>query len=247
MTGSFEGCKVVVAGGSSGMGKGTAAVREQLASGHADAALPVDAAGFFIPRPFLEYDGAFYDLPSTTFTQVTSGGKVSTPTGDNAFLHAVELNVRAELALVETGQPEKEAADVPIGEWLVDPEDEQHYEVGLRNLLGAVEALEGGSREVSREPEPTPTANADEVERHPCPRCSVEPGSPCRTRSGTVAATYHTGRFMKVPRLAKRLRVPTPADRRPGQQWRPDTPLSAPVAPTCPRPTSGSATRAART
>ena len=110
MTGSFEGCKVVVVGGSSGMGKGTAAgvvaggaapsssaatrpatrrwpnwasraprgitaglagraqagaVREQLASGHADATLLVDAAGFFIPKPFLEYDGAFYD-PSFT-------------------------------------------------------------------------------------------------------------------------------------------------------------------------------------
>jgi len=271
MTGSFEGCKVVVAGGSSGMGKGTAAgvvagggsaviigrnearvdetvaepgkqgtaggitadladraqveaVREQLASGHADAALPVDAASFFIPRPFLEHDAAFYDPSSATFTQVTSGGKMSTPTGDNASLRAVELNVRAELALAETGQPEEEAADVPIGEWLVDPEDEQRYEVSLRSLLGAVEALEGGSGEVSREPEPTPTANADEVERHPCPRCSVEPGSPCRSRSGTVAAAYHTGRFMKVPRLAKRLRVPTPADRGPGQLWRPGTP-----------------------
>jgi hypothetical protein len=64
MTGSFEGCKVVVAGGSSGMGKSTAAVREQLASGHADAALPVDAASFFIPRPFLEHDAAFYDPSS---------------------------------------------------------------------------------------------------------------------------------------------------------------------------------------
>jgi hypothetical protein len=70
---------------------------------------------------------------------------MSTPTGDNEFLHAVELNVRAELAQAETGQPEKEAADVPIDEWLVDPEDEQHYEVGLRSLLGAVEALEDGS------------------------------------------------------------------------------------------------------
>jgi len=65
ITGSFEGCKVVVAGGSSGMGQGTAAVREQLASGHADAALLVDAAVFFIPRSFLEYDGAFYDPSST--------------------------------------------------------------------------------------------------------------------------------------------------------------------------------------
>nr|WP_223840503.1 recombinase family protein [Saccharopolyspora pogona] len=39
-----------------------------------------------------------------------------------------------------------------------------------------------------------------------------------------MAGTYHTGRFMKVPRLAKRLRVPTPADRGPGQLWRSGTP-----------------------
>jgi hypothetical protein len=89
---------------------------------------------------------------------------VSNPTGGSEFLHAVELNVRAELALTETGEPQTEAVDVPIDEWLIDPEDEQHYEVGLRSLLGAVEALEGGSEEVSREPEPTPTADAGEVE-----------------------------------------------------------------------------------
>lgn len=71
--------------------------------------------------------------------------------------------------------------------------------------------------------------DAGEVERHPCPRCRVEPGSPCRSRSGTVASTYHTGRFMKVPRLTKRLRVPTPTDRRPGQLWRPATGSPAPI------------------
>lgn len=36
-------------------------VQEQLAADHADATLLVNAAGFFIPRPFLEYDGDFYD------------------------------------------------------------------------------------------------------------------------------------------------------------------------------------------
>lgn len=72
-------------------------------------------------------------------------------------------------------------------------------------------------------------SDADEVERHPCPRCAVQPGSPCRTRSGAVAGTYHTDRFTKVPRLAKGLRVPTPADRRPGQPWRPGTPAPAPI------------------
>lgn len=82
---------------------------------------------------------------------------------------------------------------------------------------------------MSTDPEPTDPTDADEVERHPCPRCAVQPGSPCRSRSGAVATAYHTGRFTKVPRLAKELRVPTPADRGPGQPWRPGTPPPAPV------------------
>jgi NAD(P)-dependent dehydrogenase (short-subunit alcohol dehydrogenase family) len=105
---SFEGRKLIVVGGSSGMGKATAAdvvagggsvvivgrdqarvdetvtelskdgpafgitadladhaqvesVRATLAEEHADATLLVNAAGFFIPRPFLDYDEDFYD------------------------------------------------------------------------------------------------------------------------------------------------------------------------------------------
>ncbi|MFL6095582.1 MAG: SDR family NAD(P)-dependent oxidoreductase [Blastococcus sp.] len=108
MTHSFEGRKLIVIGGSSGMGKTTAAdvvagggsvvivgrdqarvdetvtelskdgpafgitadladhaqvesVRETLAREHADATLLVNAAGFFIPKPFLDYDEDFYD------------------------------------------------------------------------------------------------------------------------------------------------------------------------------------------
>jgi NAD(P)-dependent dehydrogenase (short-subunit alcohol dehydrogenase family) len=108
MPGDFEGRKLVVVGGSSGMGKTTAAdvvvgggsavivghdqarvdktvtelgkqgsargitadladraqveaVCQELAAAHADATLLVNAAGFFIPRPFTQYDGAFYD------------------------------------------------------------------------------------------------------------------------------------------------------------------------------------------
>jgi DNA invertase Pin-like site-specific DNA recombinase len=87
---------------------------------------------------------------------------------------------------------------------------------------------------VSSEPEAaiqvdTAPSDADDVERHPCPRCTVQPGSPCRSRSGAVATTYHTGRFTEVPRLAKLLRVPVPADRSPGQPWRPGTPPPAPI------------------
>jgi len=70
---------------------------------------------------------------------------MSIPIGDNDFLHELELNVRAELTRAETGQPYEEAAGVPIDEWLSDPADDQRYEINLRSLLGAVEALEDGS------------------------------------------------------------------------------------------------------
>ncbi|SHH37800.1 recombinase family protein [Streptomyces sp. 3214.6] len=80
---------------------------------------------------------------------------------------------------------------------------------------------------------PSPS-DPDDIERHPCPRCDVQPGSPCRSRSGAVAGAYHTGRFTKVPRLAKLLRVQTPADRGPGQPWRPGTPPPAPAVPDAP-------------
>ena len=104
----FAGQKLVVVGGSSGMGRQTAAdvvaaggsaviigqdpgrvedtvqtlakdgpaygisadladrdqverVRQQLADDHADATLLVNAAGLFVPKPFLDHDGADYD------------------------------------------------------------------------------------------------------------------------------------------------------------------------------------------
>jgi DNA invertase Pin-like site-specific DNA recombinase len=44
-----------------------------------------------------------------------------------------------------------------------------------------------------------------------------------------VAGIHHTGRFNKVPRLTKELRVPTPADRGPGQPWRQGTMPPAPI------------------
>jgi hypothetical protein len=64
---------------------------------------------------------------------------MSTPTGDNAFLPELELTVRAELNLAETSLPE--ADGIPGDEWPLDP-DVQRYDVGLRALLGAVEAVE---------------------------------------------------------------------------------------------------------
>ena len=65
---------------------------------------------------------------------------MSVPTSDNVFLDELELTVRAELTQAETSQPE--AACVPVDQWLTDPADDQRYEVGLRTLFGAVEALE---------------------------------------------------------------------------------------------------------
>ncbi|MEU1185792.1 recombinase family protein [Streptomyces sp. NPDC005820] len=77
-------------------------------------------------------------------------------------------------------------------------------------------------------------SDADLVERYPCPKCTAAPGSPCRSRSGAVTSAYHTGRFTKVPKLAKELRVPTPASRGPGQSWRPGKPVPAAVDPSLP-------------
>jgi hypothetical protein len=70
--------------------------------------------------------------------------KMSTPTGDDGFLHGLEDTVRDELALAESGRPEAEFLGIPIDQWLVDPADAEREEVGLRNLLGAVEAVEDG-------------------------------------------------------------------------------------------------------
>jgi hypothetical protein len=69
---------------------------------------------------------------------------MSTPTGDNAFLYELELTVRTELTLAETSQPEEQADGMPDDEWPPDP-DVERYDVGLRALLGAVEAVEDAS------------------------------------------------------------------------------------------------------
>lgn len=108
MTANFAGRKLVAVGGSSGIGRSTAAdvvagggsaviigreqarvdeavaalskdgpaygitadladrmqvarVQQQLADDHPDASLLVNAAGFVVPKPFLEHDGASYD------------------------------------------------------------------------------------------------------------------------------------------------------------------------------------------
>lgn len=69
---------------------------------------------------------------------------MSTPTGGEAFLREIEVEVREELARAET--IEAEAAEAPMEAWLSDPADDQRYEVSLHVVLGAVEAMENGSR-----------------------------------------------------------------------------------------------------
>ncbi|WP_410674102.1 hypothetical protein [Amycolatopsis sp. cmx-4-68] len=67
---------------------------------------------------------------------------MSTP--DNGqFLHGLEIEVEAELDIAESSHPE-DAARTPVTEWLFDPTDAGRYEVNLRGLLGAVEAVEEG-------------------------------------------------------------------------------------------------------
>jgi hypothetical protein len=60
---------------------------------------------------------------------------------ENRFLHDLEVEVETELEMVESSSPDELAA-VPAAEWQFDPADVQREEAGLRNLLGAVEALE---------------------------------------------------------------------------------------------------------
>ncbi|MBP2324959.1 hypothetical protein JOF56_005344 [Kibdelosporangium banguiense] len=63
---------------------------------------------------------------------------------EEAFLNDLEHNVEAELTMAE-GRLDEETSGEPIDEWLFDPADAQREEVGLRSLLGAVEAMEDGS------------------------------------------------------------------------------------------------------
>jgi hypothetical protein len=80
------------------------------------------------------------------------------------------------------------------------------------------------------------TRDADESNVTRAHDATSRPDRPAGRGPVPSPGTYHTGRFTKVPRLAKHLRVPTPADRSPGQPWRPGTPPPAPVDPN--RPTA---------
>jgi hypothetical protein len=70
---------------------------------------------------------------------------MSVPSGENDFLYELEIEAEAEVTLVETSHPE-EVLGMPVTDWLFDPADAEREEIGLRGLLGAVNALEGDSR-----------------------------------------------------------------------------------------------------
>ena len=63
------------------------------------------------------------------------------PNDDDLSLQDLELEVVAELTIAHIDDPEK-AREVPQSEWLFGPTELEREEVGLRNLLGAVRALE---------------------------------------------------------------------------------------------------------
>ncbi len=86
---------------------------------------------------------------------------MTTPTGDNASLHELEIDVRTELTLAESRPSAEESdalADALADEWMLHP-DAQRYEVRLRTLLGAVEAVE------DRAGEPPQTAAPEDAAR----------------------------------------------------------------------------------
>ncbi|WP_328992789.1 hypothetical protein OG394_00900 [Kribbella sp. NBC_01245] len=65
---------------------------------------------------------------------------MTSPTDENAFLHNLEAEVEAELAMAESSHPEESGGPAT---WLYDPTDVERDEVGLRSILGAAKALEG--------------------------------------------------------------------------------------------------------
>ena len=60
----------------------------------------------------------------------------------------------------------------------------------------------------------TEEQTAERVERFACPTCAAPAGTACRTRSGGVAARYHTTRFILVPALGTEAEVVVPGGRR---------------------------------
>jgi short-subunit dehydrogenase len=95
-------------------------VRQQLAGEHADATLLVNAAGFFIPQPFLDYDGASYDsyleLDRAIFflTQTVARGMVARGKGAS-IVNIGSMWAHQRRGAETTAGPEMQAITIPGG------------------------------------------------------------------------------------------------------------------------------------
>jgi hypothetical protein len=63
---------------------------------------------------------------------------------EGEFLHELESEVTLELGIVRSSDAPEATGESPT-EWLFDPADVEREQIGLRNIQGALEALEGGS------------------------------------------------------------------------------------------------------
>lgn len=86
-------------------------------------------------------------------------GATIMPTDESQLLRKLEADVETELDMARSSPPE-EALGMSPAEWLLDPADAEREEVGLRTLLGAVQALEGGSQPDHTTPSPWPATSA---------------------------------------------------------------------------------------
>ena len=64
---------------------------------------------------------------------------------ERRFVSELEIEVQAELDMEHASRAEEEIGQDPA-QWLYDPIDAQRDEVGLRNILGAVDAMEADAR-----------------------------------------------------------------------------------------------------
>jgi hypothetical protein len=61
------------------------------------------------------------------------------PSDETRPLHKLEEDVEEELIIARDSHPEEEI-DLSPAQWQFDPLDEERYEIGLRSILGAIEA-----------------------------------------------------------------------------------------------------------
>jgi hypothetical protein len=72
---------------------------------------------------------------------------MTTEPGENGFLQNLQAEVEVEVTMAAASHPD-ESTGGPA-DWLFDPAEAERDEVGLRSLLGAVEALEDDSPPLS--------------------------------------------------------------------------------------------------